>query len=71
MTETTKKKPTARDRAIALASALSERGHTVTLSRIDYPTPGSVVLKIGDRVPFVMKSYRAAEAKLASWLEVL
>jgi len=71
MTDTTKKKSTARDRAIAHAAALSERGHTVTLSRLDYPMPGRVVLKIGERVPFVCKGYRAAEARLAAWLEVL
>jgi len=71
MTETTTKKTTARDRAIALAALLSERGHTVTMSRLDYPMPGRVVLKLGDRVPFALASYRAAEAKLSAWVEVL
>jgi hypothetical protein len=71
MTDTTKKKSTARDRAIAHAAALSERGHTVTLSRLDYPMPGRVVLRIGKRTPFALAHYRAAEAKLAAWVEVL
>jgi len=70
-TDATQKKTTARDRAIALAALLSERGHTVTMSRLDYPTPGRVVLRIGDRVPFALAHYRAAEAKLSAWVDVL
>jgi hypothetical protein len=59
-----------RTRALEHCDALAKRGHVIALQRLDYPQV-TVVVKLNDRTPFVVGTYRNAASKLATWLEVL